>query len=81
MVLGLAGRALLGGGKLLAKAGARAVPKVGNLASGIFSGAKNIATRSGRAVADRGRKVASVAQSTRTPINPLKKFGYSSSEF
>ena len=38
MVLGLAGRALLGGGKLLAKAGARAVPKVGNLASGIFSG-------------------------------------------
>ena len=30
MVLGLAGRALLGGGKLLAKAGARAVPKVGN---------------------------------------------------
>ncbi len=81
MVLGLAGRALLGGGKLLAKAGARAVPKVGNLASGIFSGAKNIATRSGRAVADRGRKVAAGAQSTRTPINPWKKFGYSSSEF
>ena len=81
MVLGLAGRALIGGGKLLLKGGAKAAPKGAKLATGIFSGAKNVLTRGGKGIADRGRKVAAGAQSTRTPINPWKKFGYNSSEF
>ena len=85
-ILNVAKLLATGGGKLIAKGAKNLAPKGANLATGIFSRAKDIATRSGTAVADRGRKVISGAKvqganQNANLRNPWRKFGYSSAEF
>jgi len=86
MVLGLAGRALLGAGKTLLKKGSQYAPKVGNLAKAGGSGLFSLGKKGAKAVADRGRKVASGAKvqganQNANLRNPWRQFGYSSAEF